>query len=117
PTALRHQLAAAAQEQAAVGTLPLRITGREMGPDIAHGQGSEHGVAQRVQRHVTITVGHECAVVRDAYTANHHMIALAKGMHIKALANTERNAVCHPAMLPPTRPDAVAGHAPEPYRR
>src|SRR5690606_8461711 len=80
-----RQLAAVAQEGAAVGVLPLRIRRREVLADVAKGQRPEHCVAQRVYRHVALRFGQHAALVRHPHAADDHEGALAKGMDVLAL--------------------------------
>src|SRR5690606_28991718 len=69
--------------------LPARVRGREMPADIAQRQGAEDGVAERVNHHVAIGMRQHAALVRDAHAAEHHVVALAKGVHVVALTDPE----------------------------
>ena len=48
-----------------VGALPLGIAGREVGSDIAGGNGAEQRVGERVQQDVAVGVAGEAAVMRQ----------------------------------------------------
>src|SRR5690606_13186702 len=87
--ALTQQPAAVAQEHAAVGALPARIGGREVGADIAQRQRTEHRVAQGVQDHVAVAVRQHAALVRHAHAADHHVVAFTEGVHVVTLADAQ----------------------------
>ena len=53
-----------------------------MRADIAVRQRAENSVDQRVETDVAVGMSEKSAVVRHANTANHHVIAVAEGVHI-----------------------------------
>src|SRR5690554_7200518 len=60
-----------------------------MHADVAQRQRAEDGIAQRMQDHVAVAVRHQAAVVRHAHAAEHHMLALAKGVDVVAVADAD----------------------------
>ena len=64
----------------------MRVARREMGADVAIGQGAENRVGQGVQDHVAVRMGDDAAIMRNAHAAEPHMIAIAEGVHVEARA-------------------------------
>src|SRR5690606_4146755 len=81
--------AAMAQEHPAVGVLPTRIAGGKVGADVAQREGAEDRVTQGVDDHVAIGMGHHAAVVWDADAAERDVVALAEGVDVITLADTD----------------------------
>ncbi len=54
--------------------------------DVTQRQRPEQGIAQRVQGHITIGMSGQSFAVRNAYTAQHHVVAIGEGMHIQSLS-------------------------------
>ena len=51
-------------------------------PDIPEGGGAEHGVHQRMQRDVRVTVAEEAAFPRDFHAAEHQFPVLRQAVHV-----------------------------------
>jgi hypothetical protein len=77
------------QEDMAFRALPLRVAGREMRADIALGQGAIDRIGQRVQTHIRIRMSLQATVMRHGHAAQHHVIAGAETMHVKAVAGAD----------------------------
>jgi hypothetical protein len=78
-----------AQEDVALGPLPLRIGGREMPPDIAFGQRTVNGIGQRVQPDIGIGMALQPARVRHRDTAEHDVIARPEPVHVETGAGAD----------------------------
>jgi hypothetical protein len=79
-----------AQQRTAVGTFEGRIGVGEVLADITQRAGAEQRIAQGMQQHVAIGVGHQAEPVRDAHTAESDEIALAEAMNVVAVTDTHR---------------------------
>src|SRR6187397_156335 len=86
PARLPDQLRSMAEENAAVGALPLWVGRREMLADVAKAGGSEQGIGDRVEHDVGIAVACKSAVVGDLDPTDHHRTLAGKGVHVKAHA-------------------------------
>ena len=69
--------------------LPARIVRGKMLADVAVGDGAEDRIHQRVQRDVGVRMAGQPAVVRNLKAAEPDVIAVAKGMHIEAVAEAQ----------------------------
>ena len=78
-----------AKELAAVRAAPAFVRGREVATDVAERECAEDGVAQRVDHHVAIAVCLDPARVRDPHAAEHHVVAVAEGVDVEALADAQ----------------------------
>ncbi len=67
----------------------LGIARRKMRTDIAVRERAEDGVDQRVEADVTVGMREKAFGVRHADAADHHMIALAKGMNVVAVSGSD----------------------------
>ena len=86
-TARAHALASKGEKAIRRSAAPLRIVGRKMLADIALGERAQDGIDQRMQRHISIRMAGHAAAMRDAHAAEHHMIAVDKGVHVEAVAD------------------------------
>ena len=62
--------------------------------DVAVGERTENGVDDRVQRDVGVGMAGEAALMLDPHAAEHDMVAVAEGMHVEAVAETEVSEAC-----------------------
>ncbi len=76
-----------AQELAAVGVFPRRITIRKQVADVGLAAGSEQGVGQRVQDDVSVAVAEEPAVKRNFDTAQNEAAACHEAVQVIADAD------------------------------
>ena len=86
PPRSRTQADRVGEEPVGGGAAPLRVARREMGADIAVGQGAEQRVRQGVQDHVAVRMGDDAAVMRNLDAAEPDMVAIAEGVHVEARA-------------------------------
>ena len=77
-----------AQQFAAVCPLKRRIGVREQLADIPQRSGTQQGVGQRMQRHVSIRMRQQTFFVRNTYAANDNWAFSAKGVYIKTVSNS-----------------------------
>jgi hypothetical protein len=89
PPRLVHALDCEFQELVGRRAAPARIVRREMLADIAIGNRAEDGVDQRVERDVGVRMPGQPTVVWNLDAAKPDMIAVAKSVHIEAVAETE----------------------------
>src|SRR5690606_11369774 len=89
PVPVGGELAAMPQEHAAVGILPARVAGRKVGADVAQRECAQHRVAQGVDDHVAVGMGQYAAVVGNADATEYDMVALAEGMDVVTLTDTD----------------------------
>ena len=82
--ARRQQLDGVAQEAVGRDAAPLRIGRREVLADVAGADRAQHGVGQRMQRHVGVGMAGEGVRVRDGDAAQHHGVARAEAVHVEA---------------------------------
>ena len=87
--ALGHALDREFQELVGRRAAPARIVGREMLADVAVGERAEDRVDQRMQRDVGVRMAGQPAVVRNLDAAEPDMIAVAEGVHVEAVAETQ----------------------------
>ncbi len=79
-----HQRTGMGEELIGGRAAPLLVGGREMGADIAVGDGAEQRVGQGVQRHVAVGMGEHAAVGGDLDAAEPDMVALGEGVDVEA---------------------------------
>ena len=80
-----HAFAGEGEKAVRGDAAPLRVAGRKMLTDVALGERAEHRVDQRMQSDVGIRVAGDPARMRNAYAAEHDVIALDKGVHVEAV--------------------------------
>ena len=57
--------------------------------DVPEGEGPEEGVAEGVDGHVAVRVGHEAGFGGDADPAQPHRQPLREGVHVVSVSNSE----------------------------
>ena len=77
------------QQDFAVDALPLgRGVGEQMA-DVPEGEGAEEGVAQGVDGHVAVRVGHEARFRRDADPAQPHGKPFREGVYVVSVSDSD----------------------------
>ncbi len=95
PARRAHACHGLAQQHAAVGALEGRIGIRKVTPDIAQASGPKQRVGNRVQQDVRIRMPQQAMRVGNRHAADDQRAALDQRMHVKALADAERNTHNH----------------------
>src|SRR5690606_38637275 len=85
-TALAHLCIHLSQQHGGISTAILRIGIRKEMADITERQCTEQRIRQCVQQYIAIRMRQQAATVRNAHAAEHHMVAVGEGMHVKATA-------------------------------
>ena len=76
------------QQIAAVRTFKFRIGIREVFTDISQTCRTQKGITQGMNQHIPIRMCQQPLLIGNRHAPQHHMIARAKFMNIKTVANT-----------------------------